>query len=113
MFGVLQMLNLALRFLLEIVALIVYGLWGYRMGGSGLSRALLSVALPVIAATVWGMLGAPKAAYALPAPLHLLLEILMFGTPVLLLYLMNRPGQAAVYGIVVLVNKLLMMVWNQ
>ncbi|WP_221621481.1 YrdB family protein [Paenibacillus rhizophilus] len=113
MIGILQMLNLSLRFLLEIVVLIVYGFWGYRLGGSTWSRTLFCLGLPLFAAVVWAMLGAPRASYALPAPLHLLLEILMFGTPIVLLILMNRPGQAAVYGIAALVNKLLLVVWNQ
>ncbi|QWU13584.1 Protein of unknown function [Paenibacillus sophorae] len=113
MIEMLQMLNLGLRFLLELIVLTVYGFWGYRIGWSAWSSRALCIGLPLSAAVLWGLLGSPKATFALPAPLHQLLELMMFGLPVILLFRMNHPALAVLYGAVVLANKVLMIVWNQ
>ncbi|AIQ12768.1 hypothetical protein PDUR_13260 [Paenibacillus durus] len=109
----LQMLNLGIRFLLELVVLIIYGFWGYRIGWGVWSQRALSIGLLLAAAVLWGLLGSPKATYALPVPLHSLLELLMFGLPVILLLRMSHPALAVLYGAVALANKLLMIFWNQ
>ncbi|AKG37662.1 hypothetical protein VK70_08535 [Paenibacillus durus ATCC 35681] len=113
MIEMLKMFNLGLRFMLELIVLTVYGFWGYRIGWGAWSRWVLSIGLPLAAAVLWGMLGAPKADFALPVPLHSLLELLMFGLPVVLLLRMNHTALAVLYGAVVLANKLLMIFWNQ
>ncbi|MDT3426418.1 hypothetical protein J2Z22_001944 [Paenibacillus forsythiae] len=110
MIETLKMFNLGLRFVLELVVLTVYGFYGYRLGWGAWSQRALGIGLPLAAAVLWGLLGAPKATFALPAPLHQLLELLMFGLPAALLLRMNHPALAVLYGAVVLGNKLLMIV---
>ena len=46
-------INLAIRFLLELSALLAMGVWGWRQS-EGWFRFLLALGIPVIAAVVWG-----------------------------------------------------------
>lgn len=46
-------INLAIRFLLEVSALIAMGMWGWRQS-EGWVRLLLALSIPLIAAVVWG-----------------------------------------------------------
>ena len=78
-------LNLALRFLLEIIALFIIGYWGLSQH-TGIWRFLLGIGGPVIAATIWATFGVPddpsrsgKAPVAVPGVLRLILELSLFG----------------------------------
>jgi len=77
-------INLGIRFLLELVALYAFGLWGWTQH-TGILRYLLVIGLPLLAATMWGMFRVPADASAngkAPVPvagwLRLLLESLFF-----------------------------------
>ncbi|MBS1149775.1 MAG: hypothetical protein H6Q89_1473 [Myxococcaceae bacterium] len=72
--------QLVIRFSLEIAAQIALGLWGYRVWGWP-----LAIALPVIAAGLWGtfaVVGDPsrsgKAVVAVPGAVRLAIELLVF-----------------------------------
>jgi hypothetical protein len=75
-------LNLALRFLLELVMLGVIGYWGYHRfaGWQGIAAA---IAFPALAAVLWGVFRIPNdpkpAPVAVPGPLRLLLEWALFA----------------------------------
>lgn len=70
-------LNLAVRFGLEIAALVAYGVWGWH-AADGALRLLLAAGLPVLAATLWGALVSPRAAVAAPGAVVLAVEALIF-----------------------------------
>jgi hypothetical protein len=77
--------NLGLRFLLEITALVGIGYWGWE-SGTGWIRYLLAIFLPLIAAIVWGTFTVPedpsrsgKAPVSTPGWLRLILELAIFG----------------------------------
>lgn len=76
--------NLTLRFLLELAALAGFGLAGWRLGDSSLSRWPLALLLPIAAAALWGIFavpGDPSRSGAAPVPvsgsIRLLLELLV------------------------------------
>lgn len=78
-------INLGLRFFLELAALASYGYWGWSVS-SGWVRYLLVIALPILAALVWGIYAVPddpsrsgKAPVPVPGPVRLVLELLIFG----------------------------------
>lgn len=52
-------LNLGVRFVLEIVALIAVGTWGYQKPDGNL-RYLLVIALPLLIAGLWGTFRVPN-----------------------------------------------------
>jgi len=74
--------NLALRFLLELVALYFIGRWGW-IQGNGTLRYVLAIGLPPFAAFVWGTCrvpgygGAPRV--QVPGIVRLLMELVFFG----------------------------------
>lgn len=108
--NILQMSNLALRFVLELVALWIYGYWAFNMGSTWLSKLLWGVSIPFGIAVLWGVFGSPKAVIPLIGGLHFLLELTVFGCPVFLLWMMGKPNMAIVYGVMVGLNKVLLKV---
>lgn len=85
-------LNLALRFLLEIAALVTIGYWGFSQH-SGIWRFIIGLGGPLIAAVLWGTFAVPddlsrsgKAPVAVPGVLRLVLELSLFGFAAWALY---------------------------
>jgi hypothetical protein len=78
-------LNLAVRFLLELVGLAALGYWGWTQH-VGLGRWLWAIGLPLVAAILWGTLAVPndparsgQAPVPIPGALRLLLELTLFA----------------------------------
>ena len=109
----LQNVNLALRSLLEICALVAVGFWGFQIGSSTIMKMVLGIGAPIFIAVLWGVFGSPNSIFKLPITLHLILESLVFGIPAIALYSAGKPQLAWIYGICVVLNRLLMFVWKQ
>lgn len=105
--------NLALRFLLEICALVALGYWGFKVGKGPLTKGLLGIGTPLVTATVWAMYGAPAAKYLLHGWAHTALELGIFAAAILALYSAGRSTAATSLLIVVVINRVLMTVWGQ
>ena len=75
-------LNLALRFVLELVALYFIGRWGW-VSFDGPWRYMLAIGLPFISATIWGVFRVPDDGGApvvrVPGIVRLLIEAVYFG----------------------------------
>jgi len=71
--------NLAVRFLLELFALGSLGYWGFVSGGNTVAKIALGLGAPLLAAVVWGLFVAPKAAIPLAMQLPQISETLVFG----------------------------------
>jgi hypothetical protein len=82
-------INLAVRFLLEIAMLIIFGYWGWHLAGSW-QRYVAAPVLPILAATLWGVFRIQndprRAPVEIPGIVRLLLEFILFGTAVYFLY---------------------------
>ena len=108
-----QSANLLLRFLLELCALGALGYWGYHAADRPLPRIGLTVGAPLVAAVVWALFVSPNAEVAVPAPVHLLLQVLVFGSPSLGLAAAGHPRFGAALAVVAAANWALMQVWGQ
>jgi hypothetical protein len=106
-------INLALRFFLEILALVIYGYWGFQVSQGVFMKYLLGVGTPLLVAVVWGMFGSPKAPYGLTGASFLLLEIILFGLPAVALFFSGKQTWALVYAGVTVINLILMKIWHQ
>jgi len=51
-------INLAVRFVLEVLALIAMGVWGWRQSDESF-RLLVALAIPIVLAIVWGTFNVP------------------------------------------------------
>lgn len=77
--------NLAIRFLLELAALLSVGIWGYKQSDNWL-RFILMLVLPILLAVLWGTFAVPDdpsrsgaAPVPVPGALRLVLELAFFS----------------------------------
>jgi hypothetical protein len=105
--------NLGLRFLLELGLLAAFGYWGWQTGGSTLTKIGLGLGAPLLAALEWGVFLAPASARRLVEPWRLLAEVMIFGVAVAALVSVGAPMVAWVFGILVVLNKILLLIWRQ
>ena len=103
-------INLALRFLLELSALLALGVWGWRYS-DGWLRFVLALGLPIIAAVVWGTFAVPNdpsrsgaAPVAVPGTLRLVIEAAIFIAAVWALYDTGFTGLSWGLGIIVILH---------
>ena len=98
-------LNLALRFILELVGLFALGYWGWTQN-TGILRYVVTIGLPLLAAALWGTFRVPddpgKAPVAVPGALRLLLEAAYFSAASWAFYAAGQDTWALVFGAVVL-----------
>lgn len=105
--------NAAVRFLLELAALVAVGYWGYSLGQTQLVKLGVGIGLPVVVAAVWAAFGSPAAPYRLGQPWRVLLEVLILGGAAVTLYLLDRPVLAAGFAVVAAINTVVLYVLGQ
>jgi hypothetical protein len=110
---ILKNTNLALAFLLELCMLAALGYWGFTLDQGLAVRVGAGLGLPIFVAVVWGLLLAPQASNRLQEPLHLILELLLFGLAIAALYAAGRPWLALAFGLVYAINVILRYAWGQ
>ena len=105
-------INLTVRFILEIIALIALGAWAKAKFPSALGFVLMIV-IPLIAAAAWGTFnvkGDPSRSGKAPVPVpgiaRLLLEIAILGSATLALLSLNST-YGWIFGIVTLLHYIL------
>ena len=108
-----RMINSVVRFLLELTALTVLGIWGWHALNGQPPRLVLAIAAPLAAATAWGLFVAPRASHFIALPGRLVVEILVFGSAALALVELGRPGLAAALAVLAALNTGLVHLWQQ
>ena len=105
-------INLAFRFILEMVALFSMGYWGWTQH-EGFSRFLWMIGLPLVAAILWGTFAVPndpsrsgKAPIPVPGLLRLLLELGVFILGFWCLFAAGFLTLGSVFGVAVLLHYL-------
>jgi hypothetical protein len=105
--------NLVVRFLLELSALFVLGLWGWHQRDDGF-RIVAALAIPLIAAALWGTFAVPhdptrsgSAPVPISGVLRLALELGFFGSATLALYDLGFGKLTAALGTAVVIHYLL------
>jgi hypothetical protein len=105
--------NLAVRFLLEICVLVALGYWGFQTGAMWLGKVGLGLGAPLLAAVVWGVLGAPQSTYQRQGWLLLVVEVIVFGAGPAALAASGHPRLAWTFVLLYVLNRLLMLIWSQ
>ena len=99
--------NLAIRFLLEIVMLIILGCWGWHLSETWL-KYIATPGLPLIAAVLWGVFRIPNdpkpAPVAIPGILRLLLELGLFGLSTWALYDLGYSKSAIIMTLIAILH---------
>lgn len=108
-----NVINLAVRFLLELVALYAFGRWGWNQR-TDFWRYLLMAGLPLVAATLWVVFRVPgdasasgNAVVAVQGWLRLLLEIGFFAFATYCLFTSGLHYAGWVFGITTLIHYIL------
>ena len=103
-------INLALRFILEMVALLALAFWGWTTH-DGMVRFLWAIGLPLLSAVIWGTFAVPddrsrsgKAPVAVPGVLRLLLELAFFGLATWALIDAGQQTVGYLFGFVVIIH---------
>jgi len=93
-------------------ALVTLGVWGWTLG-DGVIKFVLAVAVPIIAATIWGIFAVPNdpsrsgnAPIIVPGLVRLILELAFFTSAVWTLFAMSQSMLGWLFGIVVVVHYL-------
>ena len=102
-----QPLNSAVRLLLEITAIVTFGIWGYHQSDTSL-RILLAILLPLGFAVLWGVFAvrddpsrSGKTVIQTPGIIRLLLELGLFGAAAWMLLDQNHSLIALIFGLAV------------
>ena len=105
-------INLAVRFILEIIALVALGAWA-KAKFPGVLGFVLMIAIPLLAAIAWGTFnveGDPsrsgKAPVPVPGIVRLLVELPILGSATWALFTL-KPTYGWIFGIVTLVHYIL------
>lgn len=110
----LKLLNLGLRFLLELCLLVIFGYWGFKAGGDNtFLKFLLGIGAPVLVAVIWGVFLSPKPNIQIGEPWRFILELIIFGLAFWALYKIGKINLAIAFGVIYLINKILIIVWKQ
>lgn len=106
-------INLLVRFLIELCALGALGYWGFHSENGIFIKIVYGIGAPLLAAVIWGMFVAPRASVEAPCWLRLLLEIIVLGFAALALYFAKLPTLCFIYTAVVIINRILLTIWDQ
>lgn len=109
----LRIINMTVRFVLELCMLAALAYWGFQLDGGWLVRVAVGIGAPLLAATVWGLLIAPKAKRRLAEPWRFLVELVLFGLAAAALVGVARPSLAIALLVVYLLNRLLVILWGE
>ncbi|MBS1911372.1 MAG: DUF2568 domain-containing protein [Bacteroidetes bacterium] len=100
-------LNLLLRFLLELAALASDAYWGFA-AHTGFARWILAAALPLVAATLWGVFRVPndpnKPPVTISGRMRLALEFTVFATAVAAAFAAISSAAGIAFGAIVLAH---------
>ncbi|MBO8155705.1 MAG: YrdB family protein [Bacillaceae bacterium] len=102
-------INLAIRFLLELILLAVYSYAGFKVGKSPILHWATGILLPLAVAVVWGLFISPKAPIDIPYILQLSMEVFLFGLAVFLLYVFNYVGLAGSLAVIYFLNRAILL----
>jgi len=105
-------INLIIRFLLEIIALVSVGMWGWKQS-DGWLRFVLAIGIPIILAVIWGTFAVPNdpsrsgsAPIVTPGVIRLAIELGFFALATWSLYDLGLTKVSLTFGIIVLLHYL-------
>lgn len=108
-----NVLNLAVRFLLELAALYAFGRWGWLQGADFMRYALM-IGLPILAATLWGVFRVPgdasangESVVAVSGWVRLLFEIAFFSFAIFCFFDTGLRNTGWVFSAITLLHYLL------
>ena len=106
-------LNAALRFILEMAAIVSFGIWGYRLAEE-IPGILLAILLPVGFAVLWGVFAvrndpsrSGKTVINVPGWFRLILELGLFAAATWMFLDLDYPVAGYILGVLVVFHYIL------
>ena len=103
-------INLIIRFLLEITALITMGFWGWKQS-EGWLQFVFAIGIPIILASIWGIFAVPddpsrsgSAPIVTPGILRLAIELGFFTFAIWSVYDMEFTKASLAFAIIVILH---------
>lgn len=96
--------HLAVRFVVEVVAVVAVATWGFRVAAGGAVPWLLGVGAPLVLIAFWGAVVAPKSLVPVPPTVKSVLAVGVMWSAAAAMAVVWRPGVALGYAAVVLLN---------
>lgn len=106
-------LNLAFRFILEMVALVALLMWGFSVSDQLIVQLLLGLGAPAVAMAIWGTFVSPKAPRRLDDPVRVVLEIGVFAAGALAFVGADLVIPGVLLAIAAAISLVLMFAWDQ
>ncbi len=105
--------NLALRFLLELCALVAFGYWGFTTGGGTITKLALGIGVPLLVAVIWGAALSPRRSAPLSDRLAFILSLVVLGLSAVGVGAAGQVTLAVAFAVLTAVNATLIVVWKQ
>ncbi|MFN8411632.1 MAG: YrdB family protein [Anaerolineales bacterium] len=109
----LKALNASFAFFLELAMLTSLGYWGFYGEKSTLTKWMLGLGLPLLAAVFWSIFLAPRAPYRLGNLPGNLLSLILFLLAATALFYAQHPLLAILFASIAIVNRALILLWKQ
>ena len=103
-------INLALRFFLELAGIAALGYAGFQISSNALVRWLVAVGAPLVLIVAWALLVAPNTENGLSQPVKDVVGTVLLLSAAGALGIAGQVRYAAIFGIAVLINGLLLFV---
>lgn len=100
----LHVVNEGLAFLLELLALVLLAVWGFRTGSNVAVHVLLGLGAPALMVLVWGAFAAPRARFQVPLAGVLAVKAVVFGAATAAGYAAGWHAFAIAFGVVAALN---------
>jgi hypothetical protein len=95
--------NAILHFVLELVALVTFAIWGFASWELPWS-IVAGIGAPVLAALIWALFLSPRAVLAIDVYGRSLIELLLMGAAALAWLDLGQPVVAIVFGVLAVVS---------
>ncbi len=103
-------INLMIRFILELMALVSVGFWGWK-SNEGILQYILGIGLPILMTIIWGTFAVPddpsrsgKAPVPVSGLIRLLLEFTFFALAVWALHDLQQDKLSYILGGIVIIH---------
>jgi len=113
MMALLQNANLALAFLLELVAIASFAYWGFTVSDSTILNIVLGIGTPIVAIVLWGIFAAPKSERRLKGSAYLIFKVVFFVLAIAALIAAGSVTLGVIFAVVFAVNTALAYAWHQ
>lgn len=100
-----RVLNLGLRFILELCAIVALAYGGFAVVSARWQQVALAVVLPAAGAVLWGLFVSPKAKVSANWVVRLAVEIAVFGAAAALLYSNGQHRLAITFLVVAAISR--------